>query len=53
MHNNCTLQVFSCSKCNSPEFISGFINVYKGHSCPWKVKDKSYSNMDVRKKQKA
>jgi hypothetical protein len=38
------------SKCNSPKFIAVFINVYKQHICPWKVKDKSYSNRDVKKK---
>jgi hypothetical protein len=27
--------------------------VYKEHICPWKVKDKSYSNKDVREKAKS
>jgi hypothetical protein len=27
--------------------------VYKGHICPCEVKDKSYSNKDVRKKAKS
>jgi hypothetical protein len=32
------------SECYSPEFLSGFINLYKGDICLWKVKGKSYSN---------
>jgi hypothetical protein len=35
------------SKCNSPELISGFINVCKEYICLWKIKDKYYSNKDM------
>jgi hypothetical protein len=33
--------------CNSPEFISGFIIVWKEHNFLSKVKDKSYPNKDT------
>jgi hypothetical protein len=38
------------SRCSSPEFISGFVNVCIEHICLWKVKDKCHSDKDMREK---
>ena len=37
-------------RCISPEFILGFINVYREHICLWTVKGKSHSNTDMKEK---
>ena len=37
----CRLFIQLLSKCNSPEFVSGFINMYKEHICVWKVEGKA------------
>jgi hypothetical protein len=38
-------------KCNNPEFLTHFIDVYKANVCLWKVKDKSYANKELCKKE--
>jgi len=37
-------------KCNSPEFLMNFINIYKSNVCLWKIKDPTYLNRDLREK---
>ncbi|XP_074032663.1 uncharacterized protein [Leptinotarsa decemlineata] len=36
--------------CNKPEFITGFIDIYRSHPCLWKIKSKFYSNRQLRDK---
>jgi hypothetical protein len=37
-------------KCNSPEFLTHFIDIHKANECLWKLKNKSYANKELCKK---
>ncbi|XP_028140600.1 uncharacterized protein LOC114334695 [Diabrotica virgifera virgifera] len=37
-------------KTNNPEFLRQFIDIYQSNPCLWKVKDKCYTNRDLREK---
>jgi len=37
-------------KCNSPEFLTHFIDIYKANACLWNVNSNSYVNKDLHEK---
>lgn len=40
----------SSKRVNNPEFLREFINYYQNYPCLWKIRDKTYSNRDIREK---